>query len=294
MKAALIMTAVFFYRILCGLCLGISIFAPGFSGSIVAIAMGIYTDILRILSNPFKPLKQNITFCIPFAIGILISSVLFLITFRYLFDTYEKATYLLFVGLIAGNLPVIASEIKRCGFRKRYLIGGICAFAAAIAFGFYAIKVEPIPGVEELTVNWPVTALGGFVGGITALIPGMSVSVVLIIMGIYNHLLHMAESILRLNFTYLIPFGLFCVCAVVGLASASRGIKYIFKKYPGFSYATVIGFMSGSLISVLIQSLQIDDPGFSWPLGIVMLTAGLGVSMLFVILGKKINKSGPE
>jgi putative membrane protein len=298
----------FFYRILCGFFLGVSIFAPGFSGSIVAIAMGIYQDMLRIISNPFKPFKQNAKFCFPLLLGVAISAVLFILTFEYLFDTYEKATYLLFVGLVVGNLPVILTEAKKCGFKKRYLIGGISAFAAAFSLGVFAIGIESATGSDVYHSNLLLWALGGFVGGISALIPGMSVSIILMLIGIYYHLLHAVGSllqiikaiydhlvhaaVLQLDLTYLLPFGLFCVFAVVGLVAASKVIKLIFKKYPGFSNITVFGFVSGSLIAILIQSLQLNDPNFNWLQGCVMLAVGAGFSMLFLVLGKKMKTSG--
>jgi len=281
----------FLYLILCGFFLGVSVFAPGFSGSIIAITLGIYQDLLRIISNPFKSLKQNIKFCFPIGIGVVISAVLFLLTFRYLFDTYEKATYLLFVGLITGNLPVIFAEVKKSGFQKRYLVGGGGAFAAALAFGILAIGLEPIAGVQAMSASWIILALSGFAGGVTAIIPGMSVTIVLLIAGVYSQLLHAAELLLHFDFTYLVPFGFFCVCAIAGLVSASKGIKIIFEKFPGFSNSTVFGFMSGSLIGILIMSLQMNDTNFNWLLGGVMLVIGLGISMLFVVMGKKMNKA---
>ena len=281
----------FLYRILCGFFLGVSVFAPGFSGSLVAITMGIYQDLLRIISNPFKSLKQNIKFCFPLAIGAAISAVLFLLTFRYLFDTYEKATYLLFVGLITGNLPVIYAEVKKCGFQKRYLIGGAGAFAAAFAFGVLAIGLEPAAGAQAMSASWLVLALSGVAGGVTAIVPGMSVTIVLLIAGVYSQLIHAAELLLHMDFTYFIPFGFFCVCALAGLVSASRVIKLVFEKFPGFSNSTVFGFMSGSLIGILIQSLRIEDKNFNWLLGGAMLAAGLAISMFFVVMGKKMNKA---
>ena len=284
----------FLFRIVCGFFLGVSIFAPGFSGSIIAIVMGIYQDLLRIVSNPFKPLKQNIKFCLPLVIGAAVSAVMFVLVFNYLFDTYEKATYLLFVGLVAGNLPVIFSEVKKCGFKKHYLPGGIGAFVAALALGIFSVGVEKASGVEAMTVSWFILALGGLAAGVTALIPGMSVSVILIIFGVYSPLIFMAESLLHLDFTYLIPFGVFFLFALVGLVSASRGIKLVFEKYPGFSNATVFGFVSGALIGILVQSLQLADPGFNWLLGCAMLAAGLAISMLFVVLGRKLRTVDEE
>jgi len=283
----------FFYRVFCGFFLGLSVFAPGFSGSFLAIVMGIYQDLVRIASNPFKRLKQNILFCIPLGIGAAISAVLFVIFFKFLFETYEKATCLLFVGLITGNLPEIFKEIKKCGFKKRYLIGAGGAFAAALIFGVFAVDMGQAAGAEGITANLPILALSGLAGGAVALVPGMSVTMILIICGVYGQLLFAAESFLHLDFTYLLPFGLFGACALVGLALASWGIKAVFEKIPGFANSMVLGFMAGALIGVLVQSLRLHDASFNWLLGGAMLAAGLGVSMLFVVMGRKMDlKSG--
>ena len=253
--------------------------------------MGIYQDLLSIISNPFKKLKQNILFCIPLGIGAVISAVLFVITFKLLFDTYEKATYFLFIGLIAGNLPIILTEIKKSSFQKRYVIGGVVAFAAALILGVLVIGVEQVSGTEGITTGLPILALSGLVAGITALMPGMSVSMVLIIVGVYSQLIFAAESLLHMSFSYLAQIGIFGICFVVGLVLTSRGIKAVFEKYPGLANSMVFGFMGGSLIGILMQSLKISDVNFSLLFGGVMLAIGLGVSMLFVVLGRVLNNT---
>jgi len=280
----------FLYRILCGFFLGFSVFAPGFSGSIVAIIMGVYQDILRIISNPFKDFKQNIRFCFPMLLGAAVSAVLFVLALNYMFYSNEKATYLLFVGLISGNLPVIFAEVKKNRFKRRYLIAGLVAFAAALVLGVFSPRIAPASNASGFAENWLTLALGGFAGGVTAPIPGMSVSIILIVMGLYSQLIFVAESLLRLDLTHLVPFAFFCVFAVAGLVSSSRVIKFAFKKYPGFSNTMVFGFMSGSLLGVLISSLGKDDPGFSWFLGGAMFIIGLGLSVLFVLLGRFMSK----
>lgn len=280
----------FFHRIICGFFLGLSVFAPGFSGSVIAIIMGIYQDLIRIVSNPFKQFGKNVKFVVPLGIGAVISAVLFVISFKFLFTAYEKATYLLFVGLIFGNFPVIFTEIKKCGFQARYLFGGVAAFAAALALGIFASGVAQTSGAESVSAALPLLAFAGFAAGVTAPIPGMSVSMVLIIMGVYGQLIFAAESFMHMNFTYLLPFGLFGICALAGLVLTSRGIKVIFERFPGFANSLVFGFMAGSLIGIFIQGMRLDDPNFNWLLGGLMLAAGLVVSMLFVVLGKSMNK----
>ena len=280
----------FFYRIFCGFFLGISIVAPGFSGSLLAIIMGIYHDLVRIVSNPFKDFKRNVKFLLPLGIGAVLSAVLYVLLFDFLFEHYEKTMYLLFVGLIAGNVPPILAEIKKCGFKKHYLFGGAASFAVALTLGVFAVSLGEGTKAAGLTASLPVLALSGLAGGAAALVPGMSVSMILILTGVLGQVMFMASSLLHMDFTYLLPFGLFGLCAIVGLALSSNAIKIVFKKVPGFANSAILGFMAGSLIGIFYQSLHLPDTNFNWLAGGIALFAGLGVSMLFVVIGKVMNK----
>ena len=284
----------FFYRIFCGFFLGLSIFAPGFSGSVVAIAMGIYQDLIRIVSNPFKQLKENIIFCIPLVIGAVLSGILFIIGFKILFETYEKATYILFIGLIAGNIPVIYSEVKKFKFKKLYLVGVTSAFAIALTLGILATSLGHPAEDGGFTASLPLLAVSGFSGGAAAFVPGMSISMILIIFGVYSQLIIVAEALIRMDFAHLFPFVLFGFSALIGLVSTARGIKYVFDKFPAFANYTVLGFMIGSLLGISAQSIMLVDEHFNWILGVGMLALGLGISMLFVIVGKTMNKDKEE
>ena len=284
----------FLYRILCGFFLGLSIFAPGFSGSLVAIAMGVYHEIVRIISNPLKKIKQNLMFCTPIGIGAVISAILFVITFRQLFESYEKATYLLFVGLIAGSIPIVFLEVRKIGFKLHYTVGAVGAFIIAIAIGVFATGIGLISGDTASMSDWFGLSIGGFAAGVTALIPGMSLSTVLVVLGVYSPLIYAAEALLRSELSYLLPIGLFLVFTVVGLVSTARGIRFIFKRYPGFANTTVLGFQFGSLLSIMYQSHFIVDTGFTWFLGGIMLIAGLCISIMFLLLGKYMNTGESE
>ena len=279
----------FLYRILCGFFLGLSVFAPGFSGSVVAIIMGIYQDLIRIVSNPFKKLKENIIFCLPLIIGAIISGVLFVIAFKFLFETYEKATYLLFVGLIAGSLPVIFKDVKKEKFQKRNLIGGFLAFSLIVTLCIFIMGVGMVSGTE-ITVSLPLLSISGILAGASLLIPGMSNATVLLIMGVYSQLILIAESILRMDFTYLAYFGVFVVCAIIGLVISSRFIKFAFEKFTSLANSIVLGFMAGSLIGILIQSLHLDSINFNWLLGSIMIIVGICISFGLITMGKTINK----
>ena len=274
--------------------MGLSIFAPGFSGSLVAIAMGIYHEFVRVMSNPLKQLKKNLIFCTSIGIGLVISAVVFVFAFRQLFDSYEKAIYLLFVGLIAGSIPLVLMEVRKTGFKPYYLIGALFAFVIAVVVSVFAMGTGLMSGDTASMSDWPGLALGGFAAGVTALIPGMSLSTVLVLLGVYSPLIYAAEALMRMDLSFIVPIGLFLVCAVIGLMSTAKGIKYVFEKYPGFSNTTVLGFQFGSLIGIAYQSHFIIDPGFTWTLGGIMLIVGFCISVMFIILGKFMNKNEKE
>jgi len=271
--------------------LGLSIVAPGFSGSLVAIAMGVYHEIVRIIANPLKKLKQNLMFCIPLGIGVVISAILFVLTFRQLFDSYEKAIHLLFVGLIAGSIPLVLMEVKKIGFKPFYLIGALCSCILAIALGVFAFETGLMSGNTATMSDWPGLAIGGFSAGVTALIPGMSLATVLVILGVYSPLIYAADELLRMQLSYILPIGTFIIFVVVGLMATAKGVKYVFEKFPGISNTTVLGFQFGSLVSIMYKSHQIQDPNFTWLLGSIMLLVGLGISVLFIVSGRLMNKT---
>ena len=268
-----------------------SALAPGFSGSIVAIMMGVYHDLLRIISNPLKKLKDNAIFCLPLGIGIVISAIVFVFAFSFLFDAYEKATYLLFVGLIAGNLPVIISETKQHGFRKYNLLCGAVAMIAAFALAMLVLGGGSALSSEGLTYGLPLLALSGLASGGALLIPGMSFSMIMILTGSYGQLIYAAESLMQGNMDYLMPVVAFIICVAGGLLFSSRIIKAVFAKYPSTANTMVLGFITGSLLGMLVQSLRLEDPGFAWWHGAVTLVAGIGLSVLLMILNRRREKS---
>jgi len=274
--------------------LGLSIFAPGFSGSLVAIAMGIYHEFVEFISNPLKRIKQNIIFFVPIVIGMIISAVFFVIAFRHLFESHEKAIYLLFVGLIAGSIPLVYMEVKKIGFKAHYLIGAAVALALAIAVSMYASGEGLMSEDTASMADWQGLALGGFAAGITALIPGMSLSTVLILLGVYSPVIFAAEELLRMELSFILPLGLFLICLAVGLMSTAKGIKYVFKKFPGFANTTVLGFQFGSLIGIAYQSHYASDLNFTWLLGGIMLIVGFCISIMFLFLGKIMNKADTD
>lgn len=281
---------------LCGAFLGISVIAPGISGSIMAVMMGIYDELITIISNPFKSFKKNVCYLFPMVIGAGISMVLLIKALDFLFEYYPVPAYLLFMSLIAGSIPTVISEASANRIKPKYFIGVACALAFALSIGLLA-KADFAVAVD--TTNTASTAVKiylpicGGVAGMMSMIPGMSVSMVLMMFSVYEPLLHLATSILSFGswftkpwFADVITVGTVVLAFLVGMVLFSNVTKRVFEKHRSLAFLMVLGFMTGSIISIF--------PGLpkgvlNWVLSIVAVTVGLGISYLFKVLGKKFN-----
>ena len=276
----------FLFRVLCGFFLGISVVAPGVSGSIMAVMMGIYRDLINIISNPFKNFKHNFFYLLPMGIGALISLVLFVKIFAIAFETYPIQSRLLFMGLIAGGLIEVFQQVHKTTFKWHYLMGLIIAFGIALAVGFLG---HPEATAYSENINIWYLCLAGTVSGIISMVPGMSISLILMLFGIYDYLLHTVSSFtsdFKAGMFVALPLG---ISFFIGMILFSKLIKFVFDRYPGFAYFLVFGFMCGTLFAVFPSTLP--TTAAAWIISILLFFIGLFVSICFQFIGKKFNTS---
>jgi len=273
----------FFYRMLCGAFLGISVIAPGISGSIMAVMMGIYDDLINIISNPFKNFKKNVIYIIPMGIGAGISMILLVKALDLMFEHYPIPAYLLFLSLIAGSIPTVIKEAVDGGIRGKYYIGTVCALVFALGIGFlgktdFAFAVDTTNTASAaMQVYMPVC---GGIAGMMSMVPGMSVSMLLMMFKIYEPLLDAASS---LDVLTIMPVAM---TFVIGMVLFSNVTKIVFKKFRSLGFLMVLGFMSGSIISIF-PGLPSDT--LNWVLSVIAVAIGVSISYIFKILGKKFN-----
>lgn len=271
----------FFYRLFCGFFLGISIIAPGVSGSIMAVMMGIYDQLINIISNPFKNFKKNFIYLMPMGMGAVLSILILIQLLSFMFENYPVPSYLLFIGLIGGSLPMVFKEANTDGFKRRYIIAVTAAFAFAITIGMFARFNVTVTADTSHFFYYPAC---GAVAGVTSMIPGMSVSMVLMMLNAYEPLLEAAKTF---DFITVIPV---TACFIVGMVLFSKITKFIFRRYHNFAYFMVLGFMSGSIISIFPG---LPSGVINWILSFAAIAAGVFISYIFQRLGKsfKANKS---
>ncbi len=286
----------FFYRMFCGAFLGISVIAPGISGSIMAVMMGIYDELIGIISNPFKSFKKNFFYLLPMVIGAGASIVLLINVLDFMFENYTVPSYLLFMSLIAGSIPSVIDEAKKGVIKGKYFIGTAFALLFALTIGFiaksdYAVAIDTANTASTaMKIYLPVC---GGIAGMMSMIPGMSISMLLMMFSVYEPLLNLATGILSPSawfsaqwFSDVLTVGTVAIAFVIGMVLFSNITKIVFEKHRSLAFLMVLGFMSGSVISIF--------PGLpsglvNWILSFVFVAIGLFISYLFKVLGKKFN-----
>lgn len=225
-----------------GMLIGSTMLIPGVSGGSMAIILGIYDRLVGAVSSFTQNVKENIAFLLTFAVSAGIGMFLLAKPILVLWEMYPKAMGFFFMGAVAGGIPAIYKEAGIDNIKWRYV--------AYVLIGFGIAAVMALPGINVMT-----TATGGqhsalylFAAGIIAavalVLPGISVSFLLLFMGLYNELM---QAVSEMNLSFLIPMG---IGILLGVILVTRALETAMKKYPKITYLTILGFVIGSLIEV--------------------------------------------
>jgi len=225
-----------------GMLIGSTMLIPGVSGGSMAIILGIYDRLVGAVSSFTQNVKENLMFLLTFAVSAGIGMFLLAKPILVLWEMYPKAMGFFFMGAVAGGIPAIYKEAGIDNIKWRYV--------AYVLIGFGIAAVMALPGINVMT-----TATGGqhsalylFAAGIIAavalVLPGISVSFLLLFMGLYNELM---QAVSEMNMSFLIPMG---IGILLGVILVTRALETAMKKYPKITYLTILGFVIGSLIEV--------------------------------------------
>lgn len=245
-----------------GFIIGIAFVIPGVSGGTLAIYLGVYKKLLHSIGNVFKEFKESMKFLIPIFLGIGISVVLLAKLFGLLLEWNSFVVFGFFIGLILGGVKQIYQEANK----EKLNIASVISFSISflliillIVFG----KIRTTSGVEHIDISFGNIILVFFLGAIasmTMIVPGISGSALLIVLGFYTAIVsNVVGDIFNFsNFLYnieiLIPFAL---GAAFGIIAISRFIEYVLLHFKSSTYYAILGFI---LASVVAMFFEIRDP----------------------------------
>lgn len=260
-----------------GFFIGVANIIPGVSGGTLAITLGIYERLLEAISHFFKKFKENISFLIPIGIGALLAIVLGSRIIEFSLETYPLPTILFFTGLILGGIPMLYKKVQG-HINGKNLIIFVLTFAFVIGIMF--LKSGSNVNLKEVDLmGYVFLFLVGVVAAATMIIPGISGSFMLMVMGYYKPILNVIneftsfENVMH-NFFILLPFGLGVLVGIVGIAKI---LEYLFKKFEVPTYFGVLGFVLSSIIGIFVQT-QITITFLQIVAGILLFSIGFVIA----------------
>ena len=178
--------------ILKGIIIGIGKIIPGVSGSMLAISMGIYQKLIDSVNNFFNRQKESFKFLIKIGIGVVISIVFFSNIILKCLDKFYLITIFFFIGLIIGGCDDIKENTN-----KKYNFIAIISFVLVTLLGLININNEV--NITNSFFNSLYFLFIGFVDAVTMVIPGISGTATLMMLGAYEKVMELYSNIFNFN-----------------------------------------------------------------------------------------------
>lgn len=235
-----------------GIIVGIGGIAPGLSGSVLMVILGLYSNVINAIATLFKDFKKNMKYLIPIGIGMVIGVILFSRLINFSLFKWEIPTRLLFLGLIIGTIPLFYKETKKENNTKphHYILMLIAFCIGLYLFTFNNQLFSPITDL-----NWFMAFVLGFVGIMAMIIPGIDGAATLSALGLYEKWLDLT-SITSFDLNIYIPAGLGMIACAFLL---SMFINIMIKKYYTATFSVLFGFF----LSIIPTVLKLSD-GSGW------------------------------
>lgn len=256
------------FLIIKGLLMGIANIIPGVSGGTMAVSLGIYDELILSITTWRKSWRRSLRFLIPLFIGVGLGIVGFSYAIEHLLAHYTLPTALAFIGLIAGGLPALFGAFGQGLRREHKRLSGWHALYFVIFFalvvGLSFIK-ETGSGLTTLSAT-PGTiitlVLIGIIAAATMIVPGVSGSLILMIMGYYYRILALITAFFRAlrqgdfaamlsGLKLLVPFG---IGVILGIILVSKLIAFLFERYTTYTYAGILGLILASPIAIIYNT----------------------------------------
>ncbi len=294
--------------VLKGMGMGAADVVPGVSGGTIAFITGIYEELINSIKGiNLKAIKLFFTgrwysfwkqingnFLLAVFSGIAISVLSLAKVLEYLLENKPILIWSFFFGLVLASSYVVSRKITRWQYPK------VIALVAGIGIAFYITSVTPTTTTDA---SWFVILSGGL-ASCAMILPGISGSFILLLLGKYSFALH------AVNERIILDLLLLGVGAVTGLILFANLLSWLLKKYHDITIAVLVGFMIGSLNKIwpwkeTVKSIivegelrplveknilpSIGNPGDQFWMAMLMLAAGIAL-ILFVEIGLTRNK----
>lgn len=242
-----------------GMAMGAADVVPGVSGGTIAFISGIYEELLNTIDKlDFKIISMarqqgtrkawneyNLSFLLALGSGILISILSFARVITYLLENKPILIWSFFFGLVIASIVYIGGQIKNWNWKA------IVALVFGVILSYYITIIEPTTSPDSYWFLF----LSGFIAIIAMILPGISGSFILLLLGSYEAVIGsvnmLSTAVFSADFdmitTAAVRLGLFAVGAILGIKTFSKILTWMFEHYKNITLTLLTGFMIGSL-----------------------------------------------
>lgn len=288
-----------------GVAIGIANAIPGVSGGTMAVILKIYDQMLAAINLNLKKLRQNWRFLLALACGMGVGILLTAKVLSWFFEAYYVPTQLFFVGVILGSIPMILREVKhpakdgsmsvhdasRKNSPGKMAVNTILfVVGAALVVGISFLNGKEIQQQAQATFTiglgiYLLFAL--FLAAVAMIIPGLSGSFVLLLLGGYQMVISAVNDLFQLNSLLILGFG--GVGVLLGLLLGAKAISWLLARYRQATYCCILGLICGSLYAVFPAGFQWNAQGIA---GIFVMVIGGILPTLMERMGSRPKNIG--
>ena len=289
----------FIKNMLKGVLIGISNVIPGASGATVAVSLGIFDKLVKTVNNSFDELKksfkqknvlkalflaikkiiiENKTFIIPLILGAGIGIVFLAKLITTNIDTYSYEIFAIFLAFIVGSLPSVIYESKKdidkynkssSNFEKiGYFLSTFILLILLTIFKENNLIMQQKNIYTHNFIDMFTIFICGIISAFAMIIPGISGSMVLMLLGQYKATMLIIDKLDILLIVVLM------IGIIIGIVLATKVIDYLFNKSKINTYAAIFGFIIASILSIIYSEFKTLD---------ILSTRAITVVIIFIV-----------
>lgn len=230
-------------KLIKGFIIGSSMLVPGVSGGTMAIILGIYDVLIHAVSSFKENMKANGIILAQYGVSGVLGVILLSGPMLEAVTRWNKPMMFLFLGAIIGSIPPLYKKATVFKMKKVNMVSMLGGTGVA-----YLITLFP-EGVLTFETNFNLFSvlilfIAGIFIAIALVLPGISASYILLMIGIYDLTL---MAIKTMNLFFLVPL---TIGVIAGTFLTAGILEREMNRHPQFTYMLIIGFMLGSLIEV--------------------------------------------
>lgn len=243
-------------RFVKGIVIGVAMIIPGVSGGTLAVLLNLYDELIDSINNLFKNFKKSVLFLLPILIGALVGFIALIYPLSYGLEKCPLIIVSLFAGLIIGGIPQLYRKVKGNESIKGIILS-LIAISIMIGLCFVVTNIEiNLSSFSFVIVLYLL--LGGVLAACALVVPGISGSMIMMILGLYNPILLLLKEILSFtnlgnNILVLIPLVL---GFIIGFFSIAKLMGFLLKKHTINTYYSIVGFVIGSIFTIYFVTIS--------------------------------------